>query len=70
MLINRQQFDVELPPMRHYATGLCFLDAENAGASESMFEDMAKEHFLKVCFVFWFFFWFLSIKSNQFKRGG
>ena len=42
-MLNREEADIELPPIGHYATGICFVDRENHAESEAMFQEIAKE---------------------------
>jgi glutamate synthase (NADPH/NADH) len=47
-LVVREEADIELPPIGHYATGICFVDEETHVESEAMFQEIAKECSLQV----------------------
>ncbi len=47
-LKKRDEGGIELPPMGHYATGICFMDAINHEESEAKFQEIARECSLQV----------------------
>ena len=44
----REENNIELPPMGHYATGICFVDQTHHLETEAMFQDIARQCSLQV----------------------
>ena len=44
----REETNIDLLPMGHYATGICFVDQATHLESEALFEEIAKDCSLKV----------------------